>query len=155
MIIDKTYVPKKPYVPLEDPNSREAQEAYRNESIRRRAKKKAAKLRRNNGPIFQGTYQEYLVSKTWAKKRALRLAKDQYKCVVCQTAANQVHHWYYTYPYGRERDYQLASMCCLCHIAVHRDYEPTLCRLRGSEGNKRKIAIHDLINRMRRERQGA
>jgi len=149
MIIDRSYVPKRPYVPLSDPNSKESAEACRAASRKRNAKRKAAQLRRNSGPSFTGTYREYLASDVWAKKRRMRLAEDNNKCIVCQENADQVHHWCYTYPYGKERDYQLAGMCGRCHKYTHKKYDIVSNKLKGLRARECKLEIQHLINMMR------
>lgn len=58
----------------------------------------------------------YLKSIEWKKKRALVLKRDNYKCVLCENRATQVHHKKYArYNIGKEPIEWLISVCDVCH----------------------------------------
>jgi 5-methylcytosine-specific restriction endonuclease McrA len=71
------------------------------------------------GPDWQGAYETYLQSSTWAVKRAAVLKRDDYICQACLTArATQVHHLTYEH-LGNEPLWELVAICRRCHKALH------------------------------------
>lgn len=63
-------------------------------------------------------YEKYLESKTWKKKRALVLERDNYTCQSCLSShAHQVHHLTYEHIYN-EPLFDLVSVCMDCHRII-------------------------------------
>lgn len=119
--IDYSYIPKSKYVAEKDKHTDEYQKkrrelkSSRGNSSRKKKKRKDKKKR----SVFLGKYREYIKSSVWKQKRSHRLKLDNWSCVVCGGYSHHVHHWYYTYPYGKEKKYQLASVCYRCHQHIH------------------------------------
>jgi 5-methylcytosine-specific restriction endonuclease McrA len=65
------------------------------------------------------TYQEYLLSELWCKKREWILECFNYKCQKCGTTINlQVHHKDYT-NVGNEKLRDVIVLCKHCHKEEH------------------------------------
>ena len=63
-------------------------------------------------------YSEYLNSREWQAKRALRLAKDEFKCVACgRKNGIQVHHLTYERIFHEDIE-DLMSLCYIHHKIV-------------------------------------
>ena len=63
-------------------------------------------------------YLEYLQSPHWQEKRAEALDRDSWKCQICGSEAEQVHHLNYTNK-GNEYLFELVSFCKKCHQEYH------------------------------------
>ena len=74
----------------------------------------SSKLRRRGGNSKRQAYKAYLGSSTWRHLRRRILIRDNFMCVFCGEAADQVHHLTYS-RFGRELDEDLASACRDCH----------------------------------------
>lgn len=67
------------------------------------------------------SYQEYMQSELWRRKRTRILARDNYRCQKCGSAINlRVHHIRYPECFGDESDDDLITLCDSCHQEVHR-----------------------------------
>lgn len=65
-------------------------------------------------------YEEYLVSPTWAARKALYLDFFNYKCFICRDAPRSLdmHHLHYR-TLGNERTFDIIPVCRRCHDALH------------------------------------
>lgn len=63
-------------------------------------------------------YQNYLSTDDWKSLRRQVLERDNYKCHVCGTTANRVHHLTYQNIYNEDLD-DLVGVCAGCHQAIH------------------------------------
>ena len=91
------------------------------ECARRRADVVAERYwteRLRNSSRDSETYQSYLDSSTWFRKRMRRLAIDRRVCGDCGGAASEVHHRHYL-TLGHESVEDLVSVCRECHAARH------------------------------------
>jgi len=76
---------------------------------------------------------EYIDSKEWKSIRNRRIIIDESKCVLCKKNHRlNVHHLTYKRMY-QEHLFDLITLCCNCHRAVHRWDPPknTPCFVRG------------------------
>ena len=75
-----------------------------------------------SGKRFSDKYVKYLESDEWKEKRAERLKKDQYRCVLCGAEKNlEVHHVYCDNLYHEDVSNDLITLCKECHERVHED----------------------------------
>jgi 5-methylcytosine-specific restriction endonuclease McrA len=66
-------------------------------------------------------YREYLASPLWAFKRAGALARDGYRCRLCNSKVAPLHVHHRTYDrFGHEDLNDLTTLCEKCHNAFHR-----------------------------------
>lgn len=73
--------------------------------------------------IFMYTKRAYLKSTTWKTKKKKVLARDNYKCVLCQASeALDVHHISGYYMIPNEPIHHLVSLCRTCHEYQHKIY---------------------------------
>lgn len=62
------------------------------------------------------TYEEYIVSPAWKAKRAIALARDCFRCRLCDSPDDlEVHHRSYGRAFGEETTDDLTTLCRLCH----------------------------------------
>lgn len=67
------------------------------------------------------SYDEYIHSEEWRKRRLLILKRDNYQCQRCGSAKQlRVHHIHYPENYGEEPDEDLITLCDTCHSLVHK-----------------------------------
>lgn len=65
------------------------------------------------------TYDDYLQSDIWQKKRKAALERDNHKCTRCGARATEVHHKEYPELWGLEELDTLTSLCAKCHEEKH------------------------------------
>lgn len=84
----------------------------------------------------EASYQEYLASESWAKKRDLVLKRDSHICQGCLLVpATEVHHLNYDdYPF--ELMFDLISLCSACHKRAHRKKLARLAKLSEAKVGK-------------------
>ena len=110
----------------------------------RKQGKKRKKKKHKPCMVFRGSYKEYIKSEVWRRKRQSTFSRDKGKCVVCGDKAENVHHWFYTLPYGTERLHQLGSVCGRCHDLIHTEYADSINALKKMRHQKQKKAIEEL-----------
>ena len=67
------------------------------------------------------SYDEYIHSEEWQKRRLQILKRDNYQCQRCGSAKQlRVHHIHYPEVYGEEPDEDLITLCDSCHTFVHK-----------------------------------
>ena len=108
-------------------------------------KRKSRRKKEKKSIEFIGSYTEYIASSVWRIKRKSILSRDNFKCTICHDMANSVHHWWYTYPYGNESDFQLTSLCFRCHSLAHGEYEDDTQEIQNAKPKKRYRLIRELI----------
>jgi 5-methylcytosine-specific restriction endonuclease McrA len=109
-------------------------------------KRKRRSTRSSRKGTFCGGYDGYIKSDVWGRKRTTILERDNCECVVCGSKAISVHHWFYTKPYGAEKEYQLGSVCLRCHKLIHDDYSESVYDIKKKKGKDKRVeAINDLI----------
>jgi hypothetical protein len=65
------------------------------------------------------SYNAYLSSQHWKSLRQKVLARDNYRCTDCHSPINlHVHHLSYSH-LGKERMYELETLCSRCHRYRH------------------------------------
>lgn len=65
------------------------------------------------------SYDQYLKSDTWKRKRVIALNRANNKCQLCKSGVNlQVHHNEYS-KWGTEEPHQLIVLCGSCHQKHH------------------------------------
>ena len=129
---------QKPEPPRKQSNTR------RKKNERKRARKVARKQWWHKGMTFKEEYTAYIKSPVWKRKRDNIFKRDRGKCVVCTERAVNVHHWFYTKPYGEERGYQLGSVCSRCHELIHDEYADSTVELKEMKPRERKKEIEEL-----------
>jgi hypothetical protein len=68
------------------------------------------------------SYNAYLSSHHWRSLRLKVLARDNYRCTDCHSPINlHVHHLSYSH-LGKERMYELETLCSSCHGKRHNHY---------------------------------
>jgi 5-methylcytosine-specific restriction endonuclease McrA len=67
-------------------------------------------------------YDEYILSDEWRAKRMIVLARDRYRCQICEsTSGLEVHHLTYAHLYA-EHLFELVTLCARCHCdGYHQD----------------------------------
>jgi len=83
------------------------------------APKKPNKKKRKFKRVLYDDYYEFIKSKTWYEIRKPVLKRDKNKCVHCGAKARDVHHKWYSRPFGKEKLKQLESVCRDCHQTIH------------------------------------
>lgn len=66
------------------------------------------------------SYEEYLDSELWRRKKWQAMGRDLGKCRDCGQDATEVHHLRYPEVYGQEILDDLVSLCRGCHQLRHR-----------------------------------
>jgi hypothetical protein len=74
--------------------------------------------RQSNSALWWSWYSSYLDSPAWKQKRQKVLSRDNFMCLGCGGAAQQVHHVSYK-NVGYEPLEDLASICVNCHRHIH------------------------------------
>jgi 5-methylcytosine-specific restriction endonuclease McrA len=70
-------------------------------------------------PQQWNSYQEYLDSEWWQRRRARTMQADEYSCRLCSsTESLNVHHRSYE-RLGCERDQDVITLCRDCHAKFH------------------------------------
>lgn len=93
------------------------------------------KKKRNKKYTKIQTYDDFLKSKAWEKKKdalysALKAIKQKNVCFFCESKAyKHVHHINYTDPLGEEELYNLLVLCKPCHADVHNYQKVNLCTI--------------------------
>lgn len=104
----------------------EADAAFR-AAVKSSAAKKAArraKKRPKSSGVFKGTYQQYMKSSQWARKRAKARKHYGNKCCRCNSPHDlQVHHRHYRTLF-REPMADLELLCRGCHQNEHEGDKP-------------------------------
>jgi 5-methylcytosine-specific restriction endonuclease McrA len=71
----------------------------------------------------RNTYQEYLSSEDWGRRRQAVLERDGGRCQAClKVEATQVHHKTYKHIYN-EPLFDLVSICRRCHEMLHPEHQ--------------------------------
>ena len=78
------------------------------------------------GESWKQYYKRYMDSPCWKRIRERTLEADKHKCILCESKATHILHWWYPKIYGREKPSSLSSMCEDCHILVRSYYKEEL-----------------------------
>lgn len=90
-------------------------------ALRANPKKKRRGCKKNKRQSFKGTYQQYINSKHWQRKREEALNHHGRKCNCCGRTYNlHVHHKHYRNLF-REKMEDLEILCADCHHHEHEE----------------------------------
>ena len=88
----------------------------------------------------QRDYIEYLESVTWRCKRSLALARDGFRCRICNSEkAVVVHHRKYPKILGTEPVEDLTTLCSRCHDLFHHKVQKKPNKLPAREIRRRAL----------------
>lgn len=102
---------------------KERRRKNRAKARRQKANRKANRIARKQFKLFDvprpRDYQAYLLSRSWKRRRAAKLAQVGHKCESCgREDSLQVHHLHYG-NVGRESLADLKVLCSDCHASTH------------------------------------
>lgn len=93
------------------------------------------------------TYLDYLQGENWNIIREEVLKRDNFRCLICNLAAEQVHHLKYSKDILEGKNCSmLISVCRSCHYKCHHDYNGN--KLGPKDSSKKTMRL--LFGRMRR-----
>jgi 5-methylcytosine-specific restriction endonuclease McrA len=92
----------------------------------------------------QRDYIDYLDSPTWRCKRSQALARDGFRCRICNSDKSPtVHHRKYPKILGTEAVEDLTTLCSRCHDLFHHKVQKKPKKLSASEIRRRTITKNE------------
>ena len=81
-------------------------------------KRYVSSIRDKQEGLFYKRYSDYMSSDEWRNTRMPILERDSYKCRICGSNAEEVHHLTYAH-FEKEFDFELVSLCKHCHYTEY------------------------------------